>query len=59
MSGMVNYPVAQEIQHLMPALWATDVVSAFVWSQGKFAFPFLQSSTADCAVFNETPIKSL
>lgn len=58
MPGIVNYPVVLEIQHLMPALWAADVVSAFVWFQGKFAFPF-QSSTADGAIFNETLIKSL
>lgn len=59
MPAPVNYPVAPEIQHLMPALWAADVVSAFDWLQGKFSFPFLQIFTADCADFNEILIKTL
>lgn len=56
-----NYPVAPEIQHLMPAqhLMAADVISALVWYQGKFSFPFLQIFTAGCADFNEIPIKTL
>lgn len=59
MPAPVNYPVAPEIQHLMPALWAADVISAFVWFQGKFSFSFLQISTADCDDFNEILIKTL
>lgn len=59
MPAPVNYPVAPEIQHLMPALWAAGISICLVPGKGFLSFSFLQISTAGCADFNEIPIKTL